>query len=85
MNKSTGKWIIVGLVILLIVLHHDIWNWDNKEPVFGFMPMALLWQAGISIGAGATWFLATKIAWPDFSEDDVELAATEAVSQEGGE
>ena len=39
MNKSTGKWIIIGLVILLIILHHDVWNWDNKEPVFGFMPM----------------------------------------------
>ena len=82
MNKSNGKWIIIGLVILLIILHHDVWNWDNKEPVFGFMPMALLWQAGISIGAGATWFLATKIAWPEFDEDE-EVAATEpAVAQE---
>jgi len=85
MNKSNGKWIIIGLVILLIILHHDVWNWDNKEPVFGFMPVALLWQAGISIGAGATWFLATKIAWPEFDEVE-EVAATEpAVAQEGGE
>ena len=78
MNKSNGKWIIIGLVILLIILHHDVWNWDNKEPVFGFMPMALLWQAGISIGAGVTWFLATKIAWPDFSEDEEETVVTES-------
>ena len=86
MNKSTGKWIIVGLVILLIILHHDVWNWDNKKPVFGFMPMALLWQAGISIGAGATWFLATKIAWPEFEDDDQEVAVTEVdAKQEGGE
>lgn len=85
MNKSNGKWIIIGLVILLIILHHDVWNWDNKEPVFGFMPMALLWQAGISIGAGATWFLATKIAWPEFEEDEGVAAMEPVVAQEGGE
>jgi hypothetical protein len=78
MNKSSGKLVIICLVILLIILHHDVWNWDNKEPVFGFMPMALLWQAGISIGAGVTWFLATKIAWPDFSEDEEETVVTES-------
>ena len=80
MNKSNGKLVIICLVILLIILHHDVWNWDNKEPVFGFMPMALLWQAGISIGAGVTWFLATKIAWPDFSEDDDETLVAESTS-----
>ena len=42
------------------------------------MPMALLWQSGISIGAGVTWFLATKIAWPDFSEDVEEAVVTES-------
>ena len=78
MNKSNGKLVIICLVILLIILHHDVWNWDNKEPVFGFMPMELLWQAGISIGAGVTWFLATKIAWPDFSEDEEETVVTES-------
>ena len=84
MNKSTGKWIIIGLVILLIILHHDVWNWDDKEPVFGFMPMALLWQAGISLGAGDTWFLATKIAWPEFELGE-DPATEVAATQEGGE
>ena len=42
------------------------------------MPMARLWQAGISIGAGVTWVLATKIAWPDFSEDEEETVVTES-------
>ena len=86
MNKSNGKFVIICLVILLIILHHDVWNWDNKEPVFGFMPMALLWQSGISIGAGVTWFLATKIVWPDFSEDVEEAVVTESTpAQEGAE
>ena len=75
MNKSKGKWIIFGLICLLIVLHHDIWNWDNKQPIFGFMPVALVWQAGISVAASITWYIATRIAWPTF--DDQEAAESE--------
>ena len=77
MNKSTGKWIIIGLVILLIILHHDVWNWDDKEPVFGFMPMALLWQAGISLGAGATWFCPVCPSICDLSAGNLRMAPGE--------
>ena len=89
MNKN-GKFIVIGLVILLIILHHDVWNWDKKEPVMGFMPVALLWQALISVGAGITWYIATKIAWPVFDDDEAAVATesvTDAHSEvsEGGE
>ena len=70
MSKRCGKCIIIGLVCLLIVLHHDIWNWENKDPIFGFMPVALAWHAGISIGASLVWYLATRIAWPTFEDDE---------------
>ncbi len=59
MNK-----VVWGLVLVLIILHQDNWLWDNDTLVFGFMPITLLWHAGISVGAGFTWFLATKFAWP---------------------
>lgn len=55
---------IAGLVLLLLILHQDNWFWSDGTLVFGFMPIGLLWHAGISIAASATWFLATKIAWP---------------------
>ena len=83
MNNNRGKYIIIGLIILLMILHHDIWNWGKKEPDFGFMPVALLWQALISIGAGITWFIATKIAWPTFEEETATEPAAE--TQEGAE
>ncbi len=79
MQKSKGKWIVFCLVVLLVILHQDVWNWDKKEPVFGFMPVALLWHACISIGASLTWFIATKVAWPDFDE---EIAASARQAQE---
>jgi len=58
------KTIVWGMVVLLVILHHDIWLWDNTTLVAGFMPVTLLYHAGISLGAGFTWFLATKFAWP---------------------
>ncbi|MDC0574646.1 DUF3311 domain-containing protein, partial [Pirellulaceae bacterium] len=52
------------------------WNWENKDPVFGFMPIALAWHAGISIGASLVWYLATRIAWPTFEDDESTSSIT---------
>lgn len=64
------KMVVWGLVVALLILHQDTWLWDNDTLVFGFLPITLLYHAGISIGATITWFLATKFAWPDVLEDD---------------
>ena len=70
-SSSKGPWIIVALVILLIVLHQDVWFWESKTLLFGFVPITLFWHACISVGATLTWALATKIAWPkELQEDD---------------
>jgi hypothetical protein len=61
---GSGPLVIAGLVLLLLILHQDNWFWTDGTLVFGFMPIGLVWQAGISIAAATTWFLATKIAWP---------------------
>ena len=63
-SLSKGPLIIAGLVLLLLVLHQDNWFWTDDTLVFGFMPIGLFWHACISIAASATWWLATKIAWP---------------------
>ncbi len=52
------------LVILLAIVHQDVWFWNDSTLVFGFMPIGLLFHAGISLAAGITWFLATKFCWP---------------------
>jgi hypothetical protein len=67
------KFVVCGLVVLLLVIHQDNWFWDNSHLVFGFMPIGLLYHAGISLAAGATWFLATKFAWPT----DLEVSASD--------
>ncbi len=63
-HRSSGLYIIVGLVLLLLILHQDNWFWDDGRLIFGFMPIGLFYHACISIAASATWFLATRIAWP---------------------
>lgn len=73
------RYVVWLLVVALIILHQDLWYWDDRTLVGGFMPITLLWQAGISIGAGFVWFLATIFAWPS---DLIEEAQQEA---EGGE
>jgi hypothetical protein len=63
-RTGTGPLVIAGLVLLLLILHQDNWFWTDGTLVFGFVPIGLVWHAGISIAAAGTWLLATKIAWP---------------------
>lgn len=58
------KYLIWGGVLLLIILHQDVWFWEDNTLVFGFMPIGLMWHVGISICAAIIWFLATIFAWP---------------------
>lgn len=55
---------------MLVVLHQDLWNWDNDRLVFGFVPVTLAYHGAISIAASVVWFLATKFAWPHHLEGE---------------
>mgnify|MGYP001814314139 CR=1 FL=1 len=58
---KTFVWV---LVVLLVVLHQDVWNWDDQTLVLGFMPITLFYHACLSMAAGVVWFLACQFAWP---------------------
>lgn len=73
--------VAVGVFILLFVLHHDFWNWDNRNLVFGFIPAGLAYHAAFSIAAALLWLFTIKFAWPTEVEEwakegDVEGAGT---------
>jgi hypothetical protein len=72
------KYVVWGLVLLLVILHQDNWLWDNSTLVGGFMPITLLYHACISAGAGFVWFLATKFAWPEELQSPSEEGGSEA-------
>ncbi len=74
------KILVWGLVLALVVLHQDIWNWNDARLVFGIIPVTLAYHAGISIAASCVWFLAANFAWPTHLEDDAEKSLS---SEEG--
>ena len=64
------RYVVWGLVLLLTVLHQDLWNWNNDRLVLGFIPLTLAYHAGISIAASIVWLMAALTAWPTNLEDD---------------
>lgn len=68
------KTFVYILVAVLLIAHHDFWNWHRAEPlVLGFIPIGLAYHAGISLAAGLVWFLATRFCWPH-EVDEIEEA-----------
>jgi len=59
------------LIIALVVLHQDNFLWDNPTLIGGFMPITLLYHAGISLAASVCWYLATVYCWPEHIEQEV--------------
>jgi hypothetical protein len=64
------KHLVWTLLILLVVLHQAGWFRDDPTLVFGFLPAALAYHAGISLAAAGVWWLATRYAWPEGVEVD---------------
>ena len=57
-----------GLILFLIVLHQDYWQWGRSDLVFGFVPYPLAYHVCVSILASAVWLLLVNVCWP--GEDD---------------
>ncbi|MFG0332194.1 MAG: DUF3311 domain-containing protein [Maioricimonas sp. JB049] len=81
------RYVVWGMIVLLIIVHQDIWFWDDPSLVFGFMPIGLLYHATISVLAAFTWYLATIFAWPQGLEEETMAAVADepATSGEGSE
>lgn len=60
--------VVLILFFIFAVLHHDVWNWDNRTLWFGFLPAGLGYHAAYSLVAGLFWYLVSRYAWPDETE-----------------
>lgn len=72
------KYVVIAMIATLAVVHQDFWWWDDRTPVFGFLPIGLAWHAGISLAAGIVGWIAVTWCWPE-ELDKIE----EAVTREG--
>ena len=61
---STAGKLAWAFILFLGIVHWDFWYWSDKTLMFGFMPIGLLYQALISIGASLGWVMVIKFAWP---------------------
>jgi hypothetical protein len=58
------RYLVWSLVVLLVVLHQDYWQWDTATLVFGFLPYSLAYHACLSVAAAVVWLMATRYCWP---------------------
>jgi len=66
------KWLLTLIVIVVILLHQDLWNWKNNTLVLGFIPIGLAYHIGYSCLAALTMWLLVRLAWPKHLEEEEE-------------
>ena len=72
------KYVIWLMVLILVIVHQDVWNWNSDKLVLGFMPIGLFYHACLSVAASVVWLLACQFAWPDTTEEMDASSAREA-------
>jgi hypothetical protein len=70
------KHLLVLAVVVLYVLHQDIWFWRSSYLVFGFIPIGLFYQGCFSVAAALLMWLLVTYAWPAHLEEEVEGSTT---------
>ena len=68
-SAATRLWVWVG-VLVLFVLHQDLWLWSDASLWVGPLPAGLAYHAGYSILVAAFWWLVVRFAWPAALDDD---------------
>jgi polyferredoxin len=62
--------LLTVLVVVVYLLHQDVWNWKRIEPlVMGFLPIGLAYHAGFSVLAAVTMAVLVRFAWPKHLEE----------------
>jgi hypothetical protein len=64
------RWTLVLLVIILYVLHQDVWFWRQARPlIFGFMPVGLFYHVCYTMAVSLSLWLLVRYAWPHHLDD----------------
>ena len=63
MKIPSLRWTLYTAVIVLYVLHNDLWLWNNPRLILG-MPVGLLYHVGFCVAAAVLMTLLVNYAWP---------------------
>jgi hypothetical protein len=62
------KWLLTLMVVLVYLLHQDLWFWHDRTLVLGFLPIGLAYHAAYSILAAIMMAVLVRFAWPGHLE-----------------
>ncbi len=68
------KWLLTLMVVVVLLLHHDIWFWKDNTLVLGFIPIGLAYHIFYSCLASLTMWILVRLAWPKPLEEDEKHA-----------
>ncbi len=73
MKKRFSQWILYLALVLLYLLHNDLWFWNTPQLVLG-LPIGLLYHISFCVVASIVMILLVNYAWPHHlkTEDPVE-------------
>lgn len=62
--NKTARNIVAVTAVVMLVIHKDVWFWDDRTLVFGVVPVGLMYHGIFSVLCGVLWACAVKFAWP---------------------
>jgi len=65
------KNVVYGLLLLLYVLHTDVWYWNDPRIAMG-LPIGVTYHVVWTVLVSAAFWLAVRYAWPAELEGGVE-------------
>ena len=85
MNRPTWRAGIVWMLIfILVVLHHDFWQWDRTEPLLlGWAPVGLWYHVIYSLACIAVIYLLGRWVWPEPPDFDSSTRAAHRAAPPG--
>ncbi len=73
-SRPLRAWVWVG-VLVLFLLHQDVWLWANADLWLGPLPAGLAYHAGYSVVVALFWLAVVRFAWP-FAPDEPDHRET---------
>ena len=71
MNRRGPRWALAVALVVLYVLHNDLWFWNDARLVLG-LPVGLVYHIGFAVAASVLMILLVTYAWPHHLEVDDE-------------
>ena len=60
--KTTLRWVLYSLLVLLFILHNDFWLWGTPQLVLG-LPVGLLYHIVFCLAASLLMAFLVKFVW----------------------